>query len=84
MIDEGVCEALLTGATLSRSNIRTFKHNDMDDLERVLESIKKEDAKLKRQTDQQRRFIVVEAIYRNHGDICPLDKLVELKSRYDC
>ena len=32
VIDEGIYEALLTGVTLSRSNIRVFKHNDLDDL----------------------------------------------------
>jgi len=29
-----------------------------------------------------RRFIVVEGIYQNHGDICPLNVVVELKNRY--
>lgn len=82
VIDEGIYEALLTGVTLSRSNIKVFKHNDMSDLARVLDSIEKEDKVLKRGGDQQRRFIVVEALYRNFGDICPLDEVVKLKNKH--
>jgi serine palmitoyltransferase len=29
----------------------------------------------------QRRFIVVEGLYRNYGDLCPLPKLLQLKVR---
>lgn len=34
---KGVEENVQTGINLSRSTVRTFKHNDMDDLERVLQ-----------------------------------------------
>ena len=36
ILDDGVNHALRTGATLSRSTCLWFKHNDMEDLERVL------------------------------------------------
>ncbi|GMH62937.1 hypothetical protein TrRE_jg6084 [Triparma retinervis] len=67
VVDEGCFEGLLTGALLSRSNVRHFKHNDMDDLRRVLEEIRGEDRKLRRDVLEQRRFIVAEGIYRNYG-----------------
>lgn len=29
-----------------------------------------------------RRFIIVEGVYGNYGDIAPLDKLYEIKEKY--
>ena len=69
VVDEGIYEGLLTGVTLSRSNVKTFKHNDMVDLERVLTEVRKEDVRLKRNVLDQRRFIVCEGLYRNYGTI---------------
>lgn len=42
--DEGVSFAIQKGVQISRSIIRTFKHNDMEDLERVLNDIETEHA----------------------------------------
>ncbi|CAM9262449.1 unnamed protein product, partial [Ectocarpus sp. 6 AP-2014] len=82
VVDQGVEENVQTGINLSRSTVRTFKHNDMDDLERVLKEIAAEDKKVKRNVLDQRRFIVVEGLYRNYGDLCPLPRLLELKAKY--
>ena len=35
-----------------------------------------------RKPADQRRFIVVEGLYKNHGDICPLDDLVAIKKEF--
>jgi serine palmitoyltransferase len=59
-----------------------FKHNNMEDLESVLRSIAEDDVKLRRDALQQRRFIIVEGLYRNTGDICPLNDLIEIKEKY--
>lgn len=40
--DAGVSFAIQKGVQISRSIIRTFKHNDMEDLERVLNDINTE------------------------------------------
>eukprot|EP00903_Cladosiphon_okamuranus_P006351 g6221.t1 len=82
IVDQGVEENVQMGINLSRSTVRTFKHNDMDDLERVLQEIAEEDKRLKRNVLDQRRFIVVEGLYRNYGDLCPLPRLLELKAKY--
>lgn len=37
LMRQGVEENVQMGINLSRSTVRTFRHNDMDDLERVLE-----------------------------------------------
>ncbi|CAM9515948.1 unnamed protein product [Pylaiella littoralis] len=82
IVDQGAEENVQMGINLSRSTVRTFKHNDMDDLERVLREIAEEDKRLKRNVLDQRRFIVVEGLYRNYGDVCPLPRLLELKAKY--
>lgn len=82
VVDEGVYEALGTGINLSRANVKYFKHNDMEDLRRVLERVEATDKELGRQTNDQRRFIVVEGIYKNYGTVCPLDKLIQLKEEF--
>lgn len=71
-----------TGVYLSRATVRTFRHNDMEDLANLLEAIAKEDIQLKRDALQQRRFIVAEGIYRNTGDILPLPELMEIKEKF--
>jgi serine palmitoyltransferase len=80
IVDKGVSYAVQTGVKLSRSDVIWFNHNDMKDLERVLEQVKQKDIKTKREIT--RRFIVIEGVYFNYGDICPLPKVMELKAKY--
>jgi serine palmitoyltransferase len=68
------------GLVLSKSEVIYFKHNDAADLERILQEIAARDAKTKKKLN--RRFIVVEGLYLNYGDQCPLKKIVELKNQY--
>lgn len=80
--DEGVHFGVQQGLQLSRANILYFKHNDMDDLESVLLTIREKDAKRTGNNKPTRRFIVVEGIYRNYGDLAPLRRIVALKAKY--
>jgi serine palmitoyltransferase len=82
LVDEACSEPIMTGVNLSRSTVRYFRHNDLAHLESILEAIAAEDKKLKRDTLQQRRFIVVESVYRNVGDICPLKEMIALKEKF--
>eukprot|EP01138_Halocafeteria_seosinensis_P001559 gb/GECG01001597.1/.p1 GENE.gb/GECG01001597.1/~~gb/GECG01001597.1/.p1 ORF type:complete len:687 (+),score=79.09 gb/GECG01001597.1/:1-2061(+) len=82
IVDSGVNHAVQNGCRLSRGKVLFFEHNDTDDLERVLREVREAHKKRKISTEQ-RRFIVVEGLYANHGDICPLDKIVELKDEYN-
>mmetsp|Transcript_6182 Transcript_6182/g.10328 ORF Transcript_6182/g.10328 Transcript_6182/m.10328 type:complete len:517 (+) Transcript_6182:252-1802(+) len=82
LVDEAVSESILAGCNLSRSTVQFFKHNDMDDLRTILESIAADDKRLRRDAQQQRRFIVVEGLYRTTGDVCPLPQLIELKEKF--
>lgn len=44
--DEGVCFSIQKGLVASRSRIKWFKHNDMEDLERLLLIQQDEDKKV--------------------------------------
>lgn len=79
--DEGISESNLTGLELSRSKLFFFKHNDMEDCERQMI---KADRYLKKKNKQlvKRKFLVVEGLYRNYGDIANLVELKRLKEKY--
>jgi len=76
--DRGVSHAAMTGVLLSRSNAHYFNHNDMADLERVLKETMPVDKKKK----LVRKFVVVDGLYYNYGDICPLKEIMALKEKY--
>ncbi|XP_028660710.2 serine palmitoyltransferase 1 [Erpetoichthys calabaricus] len=81
-VDEAACFSIQKGLQASRSHIKYFKHNDMEDLERILKQQELEDQKNPRKARVTRRFIVVEGLYMNTGAICPLPELVKLKYKY--
>ncbi|KXN68820.1 serine palmitoyl CoA transferase subunit LcbA [Conidiobolus coronatus NRRL 28638] len=78
--DENVNFAIQKGVQISRSSVKYFKHNDMKDLERILKEVETEDLKTKRLPP--RRFIIVEGLYQNSGDIAPMPTLIEFKKKY--
>ena len=80
--DEGIYEPLKTGINLSRAHVQWFQHNDMDDLRNVLTKIQAQDRKMKRPINAQRRFLVVEGLYKHTGTIVPLKELVKLKHEF--
>uniref|UniRef100_A0A672HXP1 Serine palmitoyltransferase 1 n=1 Tax=Salarias fasciatus TaxID=181472 RepID=A0A672HXP1_SALFA len=81
-VDEAACFSIQKGLQASRSFIKYFKHNDLDDLERLLKEQEVEDQKNPRKARVTRKFIVVEGLYINTADICPLPELVKLKYKY--
>ncbi|TMW56917.1 hypothetical protein Poli38472_002842 [Pythium oligandrum] len=82
VVDDGCNDSILVGANLARCTVLYYKHNDLNDLERVLESVRAADKKAGRKSDCQRRYVVTEAIFRNHGDMIDLPKVVELCNKY--
>jgi len=75
--DKGVTHSIQTGIVLSRSTVHYFNHNDVADLERVLiETMPSHPKKL------VRKFLVVEALYYNTGDLCPLREIMAMKDKY--
>lgn len=78
--DEYCNFAIQKGVQISRSNLKFFKHNDMESLESLLQGIRENDKKKK--TKITRRFIITEGIFYNTGELCNLEKIVELKYKY--
>lgn len=76
--DEAVHWGIQNGLYLSRSTIIYFKHNDMANLESILEKITSENKRAKK----IRRYIVAEAVYQNSGQIAPLNDIIRLKEKY--
>ena len=70
--DKAVNYAIQKGIQISRSTVRWYAHNDVEDLERVLAKVTKEQAR----KPLTRRFIVTEGMFENVGDIVNLPKIV--------
>lgn len=70
--DKAVNYAIRKGLQICRSTIRWYEHNDMEDLERVLQKVVKEQAR----RPLTRRFIVTEGLFETVGDAVDLPKLV--------
>ncbi|CAF1466335.1 unnamed protein product [Adineta steineri] len=81
-VDEGVHYAIQKGVEASRSHVKWFRHNDINDLERLLAEQDVLDKKNPKKARTIRRFLIIEGLYVNYGDICPLPRMVELKYKY--
>lgn len=66
--------SIVDGRRLSFATLLHYKHNDMEDLERVLQKLPKEAIKL----------IVVDGVFSMEGDLAKLPEIVELKHKYNC
>ena len=73
LADKLVHASLIDGIRLSGTDCIRFKHNDMNQLERLLQQ---------RSTAYRRTLIVTESLFSMDGDEAPLQELVELKHRY--
>ncbi|GAA6011963.1 hypothetical protein JCM11491_000119 [Sporobolomyces phaffii] len=80
--DRGCNFAIQKGIQISRVNVKWYDHGDYEALERILEGIKKEDKKYRRNPTASRRFIVTEGIFENDGSMVNLPKVMELKHKY--
>ena len=81
VMDGGCSFALRQAVELSRSQVLTFRHNDAADLERVLAEVDAE-ASRKGRKKLKLRFIVIEGLYADSGDVAPLPEIIALKDRY--
>lgn len=70
--DKGVNYSIRKGIQISRSAVKWYEHNDMEDLQRVLERVTKE----QRKKPLTRRFIITEGLFETTGDIVNLPKVV--------
>ncbi len=68
--DQNAHASIVDGAILSKANVRFFKHNRPDDLERKLRGA------------NGKKLVVVEGVYSMDGDVCPLPDLVAVAKRH--
>lgn len=66
--------SIVDGRRLSFAKQLRYKHNDMEDLERILQKLPFEAVKL----------IVVDGVFSMEGDLAKLPEIVELKKKYNC
>ncbi len=66
--------SIVNGRRLSFATPLHYKHNDMEDLERILKKLPHEAIKL----------IVVDGVFSMEGDLAKLPEIVELKKKYNC
>lgn len=66
--------SIVDGRRLSFATQLHYKHNDMEDLERILQGLPYDAVKL----------IVVDGVFSMEGDLAKLPEIVELKHKYNC
>jgi 8-amino-7-oxononanoate synthase len=70
-IDKMDHASIIDGCRLSFSEIKKFRHNDMEDLDRLL-----------RQYNDKGKLIVVDGVFSMEGDIADLPNIVRLAKKY--
>ena len=66
--------SIVDGRRLSFATQLHYKHNNMEDLERVLQKLPQESIKL----------IVVDGVFSMEGDLANLPEIIKLKHKYNC
>lgn len=70
------------GVYASRGNAIYFKHNDVNDLRQLLSNQADIDRGDPKKVVKFRRFVIIEEISLNTGEMCPLPEIVELCRHY--
>ncbi len=73
ILDKEAHACIVDGARLGYGDVKRFRHNDVNDLERVLSSVPPKAGKL----------VVVDGLYSMEGDIAPLPEIVRLCKEFD-
>ena len=66
--------SIIDGVRLSKAEKAIYKHNDMEDLARILEETKGK---------HKRTWIITDGVFSMDGDIAPLDKIQKLAEEYE-
>ncbi|MGB9694624.1 MAG: aminotransferase class I/II-fold pyridoxal phosphate-dependent enzyme [Caldisericaceae bacterium] len=65
--------SIIDGVKMSYGKLARFKHNDVDDLERVIKTLPGDSGKL----------LIVDGVYSMAGDIAPLPQMLEVAKKND-
>jgi 8-amino-7-oxononanoate synthase len=72
IVDKDDHASIVDGARLAYGTMLRFRHNDMDDLERVLDK-----------AGDAGKLVVVDGLFSMGGDIAPLPEIIPLCKRYE-
>lgn len=72
ILDKDAHASTVDGAMMSRGELKRFKHNDVEDLERVLSKLPEEAGKL----------VIVDGVYSMGGDIARLPEIIDVCKKY--
>jgi 8-amino-7-oxononanoate synthase len=73
ILDKDDHASIVDGARLSYGEIQRYRHNDMEHLERVLESL----------PEKSGRLVVVDGLFSMEGDLAPLPQMLPLVKKYN-
>ncbi|MFT6258323.1 MAG: 8-amino-7-oxononanoate synthase [Rickettsiales bacterium] len=91
--DKLIHSSLLDGAKLSGAKLIRFKHNDVEDCERILNGILEDKSNLqnpslrediKLEKNQGKILIITETVFSMDGDLGRIDELLALSRKYNC
>jgi glycine C-acetyltransferase len=68
--------SIIDGVRLTRADRGIYKHNDMEDLSRVLDEAEKHDP------EYRRMLIITDGVFSMDGDIAPLDEISKLAEEH--
>ncbi len=72
ILDKEAHACIVDGVMMSRGEMKRFKHNDVEDLDRVLRGLPADAGKL----------VVIDGVYSMGGDIAPLPQILEVCKRH--
>ncbi len=72
IVDRTDHASIIDGARLSFADVRKYKHNDMDNLELVLQNER-----------ERNKLIVIDGVFSMEGDIARLPEIITLAEKYD-
>lgn len=70
--DEFNHASIIDGCRLAKARVAVYRHNDMGDLERLLQE----------NSQARRKLIITDGVFSMDGDIAPLNYIVELAEHY--
>ncbi len=72
IMDKEAHASTVDGVMMSRGEMKRFKHNDVEDLDRVLSKLPEDAGKL----------VIVDGVYSMGGDLAPLPQIIEICQHY--
>jgi 8-amino-7-oxononanoate synthase len=82
ILDKLAHACIVDAARLCGAKLRVFDHNDLADLERILQWAAARAPKSEDRSPKRRTLIVTDSVFSMDGDHAPLREMVALKERY--